>query len=371
MSIRGWCEINLSNLRHNLRELRRIIPNTTKVMGVVKADAYGHGAVKVSEVLIKEGIDMLGVFSFEEGVRLRDGGIKGPILILGPVLPDEADGVIEYGLIPAVFTMDTVEALSNAALRRGRKVKVHVKINTGMWKLGVDYDVAPDFIKRILSLDGIEVEGIFSHLATAYCKDKTYAYEQFRVFKEVVSKLEAEGIRIPCRHIASTAAILDLPEMNLDMVRPGIGLYGLYPSKEVSRPLNLKPVMGFKTRLVYIEEVPKGGGVLYGRTYIAPKDIMVGGLPIGYADGYSRLLSNKAEVLIHGKRAKVIGTICMDYSLVDVSHIKGVKPYDEVVLFGTQGEETIGVEELAEICGTINYEMVCTVGGLNKRVYIE
>jgi alanine racemase len=366
-----WCEINLSNLAHNLREIRSLLPKGVEIMGVVKADAYGHGSIRVSETLVKEGVERLGVFSFEEGLILREGGIRKPIFILGPILPDEADGVIEYNLTPSIFTMDVARALSKAAIHRGKTIKAHIKINTGMWRLGVNPDEAPRFIKGVLSLKGMEVEGIYSHLATAYCEDKTYAYEQFGIFKRLIERLESQKISIPCKHIASSAAILDLPEMNLDMVRPGIALYGLYPSKEVSRPLNLKPVMEFKTRIIYLEEVPKGSGLSYGRTYVAPKDIVVGVLPVGYRDGYPRLLSNRAEVLIRGKRARIVGVVCMDYSLVDVSHIKDIELNDEVVLFGTQGREEIEVDEIAEICGTINYEIVCGVGSRTKRVYVE
>lgn len=366
-----WCEINIPNLIHNLREIRTILSKNTEIIAVVKADAYGHGAIKVSKALLKEGVERLGVFSFEEGVKLREEGIRSPILILGPISPDEVDGVIEYGLTPGVFTIEVVRALSKAAIHRQKRIKVHIKINTGMWRLGVTPELAPRFIEEVSSLEGIEVEGIFSHLATAYCEDKTYAYEQFERFKALIERLEREGRSISYKHIASTAAILDLPEMNLDMVRPGIGLYGLYPSKMVSRRIELRPVMEFKTKVVYIEKVPKASGISYGRTYIAPKDIVTAVLPVGYADGYPRLLSNRAEVLIHGKRTKVIGIICMDYSIVDVSHIKDVRLYDEVVLFGTQGKERVDVEELADICGTINYEILCLVGNRVKRVYIE
>jgi alanine racemase len=267
--------------------------------------------------------------------------------------------------------MEMAQALSKAAAKRERSVKVHIKINTGMWGIGVWADEAVRFIKEILDLGGLEVEGIFSHLATAYSRDKGYAYEQFELFSGVINRLKEEGIHIPLVHIASSAAILDLPEMNLNMVRPGIALYGLYPSRMVSRQIELRPVMGFKTRIVHLERVPKGSGLSYGRTYVAAEDMLVAVLPVGYANGYTRVLSNKAWVLVRGERARVVGTICMDYCLIDVSHIRGVSVGDEVVLFGEQLGERIEVDELAGLCETINYEIICSVGSRVPRVYID
>lgn len=366
-----WCEINLKRLSHNLRELKGIIPRETKIMAVVKADAYGHGDIEVSKVLLAEGVQSLGVFSLSEGIRLREAKIRAPILILGPSLLEDAEAIIGYDLTPAIFTMEMAQALSKAAAARGRKVRVHVKINTGMWRIGVWVDEAIEFVEEVLRLKNLEIEGVFSHLATAYCADKTYAYEQFRLFSDLLNSLEGRGIHIPMRHIASSAAILDLPEMSLDIVRPGIALYGLYPSKTVSRRIRLLPVMEFKTRIAYLERVPRGSGISYGRTYIAPKDLLVAVLPVGYANGYMRILSGKAEVLVGGRRARTIGTICMDYLLVDVSEIEGLGVGDEVVLFGEQQGVVLEVDELAELAGTINYEIVCSVGNRVPRVYIE
>lgn len=343
----------------------------TKIVPVVKADAYGHGAVDIAQVLLEEGIERLGVFSVEEGIRLRETGISVSILILGPSLPEEVDSVADYDLTPGIFTMEIAQLLSKTAMVKEKKIKVHIKVNTGMWRIGVWVDETVQFVKDVLELKNLEVEGIFSHLATAYSLDKTYAHEQFRLFCEVIEELKQEGIYIPLRHIASSAAILDLPEMNLDMVRPGISLYGLYPSKMVKRRVELWPVMEFKTRIVYLERVPKGSSISYGRSFIAPEDIIVAVLPVGYAHGYMRTLSNKAEVLIGGRRAKIIGTICMDYSLVDVTDIEGVKVNDEVVLFGQQLNERIEIDELADLCGTINYEIVCSVGSRVPRVHIK
>lgn len=340
-------------------------------MAVVKADAYGHGAIEVSQTLLGEGVERLGVFSLSEGLRLREAQISAPILILGPSLPEDTETIIEHNLTPCIFTMEMAQALSKTAAARGKRVKIHIKVNTGMWRIGVWAGEATQFIKEIFGLKNLELEGIFSHLATAYCPDKTYSYEQFELFCGVINRLKGEGIHIPIRHIASSAAILDLPEMDLDMVRPGIALYGLYPSRTASRQVKLLPVMEFKTRVVYLERVPKGSGISYGRTYIAPRDLLVAVLPVGYANGYMRILSGKAEVLVRGRRARVIGTICMDYSLVDVSHIEGVGVDDEVVLFGEQSGERIDVEELAELCETINYEIVCSVGSRVPRVYID
>ncbi|MBI4777541.1 alanine racemase [Candidatus Desantisbacteria bacterium] len=383
----SWVEVNLDNITHNITEIQRIIGNSCQMMVIVKADAYGHGAVAVAKTAINAGVQRLGVVCLSEGVNLRDAGINCPILSLGPPMPDETQDYIHYRITPSIFSLEQAKAFSEQAVERGISVKIHIKIDTGMGRLGVLYPEAFELIKKIHSLPGIEIEGIFSHLGSSDSACKAYAYEQFRRFTVVINRLKKTGISVPITHIANSGAIIDLLEMRLDMVRPGIAVYGLFPSKSVSQSVSLQPAMSFKTRIIHLKEMPKDlpvqgflpvyGGISYGRTYVKKK-IKVATIPVGYADGYSRALSNKAEVLIQGKRAPIIGRITMNFCMIDVSHIPDVKIGDEVVLFGKQliagasmtEEVSLSVDELADICGTISYEILCGINPRILRVYV-
>lgn len=370
----SWIEVNLDSIKHNVGELRKIIGDSCQIMAIVKADAYGHGAVTVAKTIIDAGVQRLGVACLSEGVELRKAGINCPILSLGPVMSDEIEDYIHYGITPSIFSWDIAGAFSENAVSMGVLVNFHIKIDTGMGRLGVSYTEAFEFVKRVHSLPGIEIEGIFSHLASSDSINKDYAYEQFRRFKGIVNRLKKAGISIPITHIANSGAILDLPEMRLDMVRSGITIYGLFPSKSVSHCISLLPAMSFKTRIIYLKELPKDlpvhgflpvyGGISYGRTYVKKK-LTVATIPVGYADGYPRALSNKAEVLIREQRAPIIGRVTMNFCMIDVSHIPDVKIGDEVTLFGGQ----LSVNELADICGTISYEILCGINSRIPRVY--
>lgn len=364
-----WVEIDLANISHNIKEIRKIVDPITRIMPIVKNDGYGHGMIEISKTVLNAGADALGVSVLDEAIDLRQAGITEPILLLKSIATSQAEQILRYGITPAVFTMDVANALSSLGLSHNCSIKIHIKIDTGMGRLGVLEQDALEFIKRVYSLPCIEIQGIFSHLANSDESDKTYAEEQFRKFQEICTQLSIEGINIPIKHISNSAAILDLPSMNLDLVRPGISIYGLFPSKMVSRRINLKPAMRFKTRVWHLKTLPIPRYISYGKTYKTAPNSVVAVLSVGYSSGYSRLLSNKAEVLVQGKRANVIGRVTMDNVMIDVTHIPDITIGEEVVLFGTQLNESISIDEVAEIIGTINYEVVCLVGANNPRFY--
>ncbi|WP_027356504.1 alanine racemase [Desulfofundulus thermocisternus] len=366
-----WAEVNLGAIAHNIREIRKLIQPGTKLMAVVKADAYGHGAIPVARVALASGAQYLAVAILDEALALRREGITAPILILGYTPPEQACILVEYDLTQTVFSLEVARAISAAAETAGKIVRVHIKVDTGMGRIGVFPDEAPEFAEAISRLPGIFIEGVYTHMACADERDKTYTYWQFRRFKEALAGIKARGLTIPLKHVANSATTLDLPEMHLDMVRTGIIMYGLWPSSEVRRVIDLKPAMQLKARVAYIKRVPAGTSISYGRKFTTNSPSIIATLPLGYADGWSRLLSNKAEVLIHGQRAPLVGRVCMDQCMVDVTRIPGVQPGDEVVLFGVQGEQFLPVEEVASHIGTINYEMVCMISKRVPRIYLN
>lgn len=368
-----WAEVDLSAVAHNVREIRRVVGSSIRVMAIVKADAYGHGAGEVSKTALAGGADWLGVARLAEGIALRKAGLDAPILVLGHTPPEQAAEVAHYELAQTVYTCEMASDLAAAAEREGRKVRVHVKIDTGMGRIGwvADSPAIPEILS-IAGLPGLEIEGIFTHFATADSKNKNYARVQLDRFLAAVEALRKGGLEIPLKHAANSAALLEMPETRLDMVRPGIILYGLLPSGEIDRTLiNLRPAMSLKARVAYVKNVPAGFKVSYGCTFISSKPTTIATLPLGYADGYSRLLSSKGEVLIHGRRAPVAGRICMDHLMVDVGHIPGVEIGDEAVLFGRQGDAGIAADEIAVRLGTINYEVVCMVSHRVPRIFLK
>lgn len=369
MSNRGaWAEINLSALRHNISAIKSRVADGAKFCAVVKADAYGHGAVAVAREAVAQGADYLAVAVLSEAVKLREAGFTTPILILGPTQPQEADVVVRYRITQAVFTVEQAAALAAAALRQHTHAKVHLAVDTGMGRIGVRPGNAGAVAAAIAGLPGIWLEGMFSHFASADSKDKMYAAEQFRRFQEAVAAVEARGIKLELRHIANSAAILEMPETHLDMVRAGIILYGLWPSDEVEHVIDLRPVMKVKARLSCVKDYHPGETVSYGRTFMAAREMRVGTLPVGYADGYIRLYAGKAVVEIKGQRVPVVGRICMDQCMVDVTDVNGARVGDEAVLFGSS---TLTADEAAGWLGTINYEVVCMISPRVPRVYVE
>ncbi len=357
-------EIDLDSIAYNIHQIRKKVGNKTKIMAVMKANAYGHGAVEVAKVAIDAGAQWLAVALVEEAIQLREAGIQSPILILGSTPPDQVHEVIKYNLSQTVCSRELIETLSNEAQSWNQTAKVHIKVDTGLGRLGIFPEEVAAFVKESSCLEGIEIEGIFTHFSVAD-EDKAFTELQIKKFKEVISNLEREKIHIPLKHAANSAAVVGFASSYFNLVRPGIILYGLYPSPEMNRTIPLKPAMSFKTKITYLKRVPAGYSLSYDRTFTTKRKSLIAILPVGYADGYPRALSNKGEVLIKGKRAPVVGMICMDMTLVDVTHIPDVKVGDEVVLFGKQNGAQISADEIASKSGLINYEILC---GISKRV---
>lgn len=367
-----WAEVDLKAIAHNVQQIRRLVSPRAEVMAVVKANAYGHGAVEVARTALASGAGRLAVARVNEAEKLREAGIGAPILLLGYTPPGQFPDVLRLALGQTVYDPAMAGALNELAGRKGGRVAVHIKIDTGMGRLGFPAErTSRKEILQIARLPHLEVEGIFTHFATADSRDKGYALEQLERFLDFLDALRKEGLEVPFRHCANSAAIIDLPQSHLDLVRPGIAIYGLYPSGEVQRSrLHLKPAMALKAKVAQVKKVPAGFKISYGATYATPAPTVIATLPVGYADGYTRLLSSRGEVLIHGRKAPVVGRVCMDQCMIDVGHVPDVFPGDEVVFFGRQGEAVLPVEEVAEAIGTINYEVVCMVSGRVPRVYL-
>ncbi|MDD5432241.1 MAG: alanine racemase [Candidatus Omnitrophica bacterium] len=360
-----WAEVNLGNILHNFKEIKgRVAPNT-KIMVTVKADAYGHGLIPVSQKLVSAGVDFLGVASIDEGIKLRESGINLPILILGLILKEDIDPVFEYKLTPSVCDEELAVSLNNFAKSRSEHLNLHVKVDTGMGRIGVLHQEADALIKKISKLRFVNIEGVFTHFPFADL-NKDFTLYQIKLFEKLIQKLNKLGIKINLFHAANSMGLIDYNHSHLNMVRPGLVIYGLSPKEGLE--VNLKPVLSLKTRVIYVKKVPKGYGISYGHDYITKKPTQIVTIPIGYGDGYPRNLSNQAPVLIKGKRFKISGKICMDQIMVDVGDLK-VNVGDEVVLIGSQGKNKILTEELARISGTIPYEIVCGFGARIPRVY--
>ena len=376
---RTWAQVNLDAIKNNYMEIRNIVRPETKIMCVVKADAYGHGAAILSKEYEKLGADWLAVSNIEEAVQIRRYGVKLPILILGYTPVNMVKELSYYDISQAVFSLDYARELSDQALNNNVLVKIHIKLDTGMGRIGFSIqDIERDknvvnTIEKIFDFKGIKVEGMFTHFAVSdepgngVENTKT----QYNNFIFVANELKKRGKEIPLKHCGNSAAILNYPEMNLDMVRAGIILYGLFPSDFVNHELRLQPSLEFKTVVSMIKEVPKGTSISYGRTYITNKTTKVATVPVGYADGYLRAFSNKASMLINGKRVPVIGRVCMDQLMLDVTNIPDIKTGDEVTIFGQDGESNISINELANLAGTINYEIMCMISKRVPRVYIK
>ncbi len=366
-----YAEIDLAAIRHNIGQIRAAVSPSTFIMAIVKANAYGHGAVKVGTAALSAGANGLGVAIPEEGAELRENGLKVPIFVVGLTLPEQASLLVDYNLVATVSTLETARALAEAARRQGRLAEVMLKVDTGMGRVGIRPEQAFNFVQKLLAIPGLELKGIFTHLATADAGDKTYANQQLDLFTSSLNKITSGGSALNWISAANSATILDLPHGYFNMVRPGIILYGLSPSKETQRRFHLFPAMQFKTKVVYIKEVPRGTRVSYGSTYTTSQETLLATLPVGYADGYSRYLSNRASVLIGGRRCPIIGRVCMDQIIVDLGPRSDARIGDEAVLFGRQGEVEISVTELADLAGTINYELVCAISSRVPRVYVN
>lgn len=356
-----WLEVDLDAIAHNVRIIKQVVGKNTKIIAVVKANAYGHGAIEVSETLLENGVTMLGVGVIEEGIVLREAGIKAPILICGLTMNDQIEPLVMYNLTATVCQLKTIQTLSRIASKNKKRARVHIKIDTGMGRLGIPTTDTLNFVKKISQMKNIEIEGIFTHFAATNEEDRNYTKKQFEKYKKALLELERERINIPLKHVANSAAILNSSSFHLNAVRPGIIIYGLFPWPETKRTVQLRPAAEFKTKIVFLKEVPAGKSIGYGRTYSTTKPTRIATLPVGYADGYSWLLSNNGEVLVRGERAPIIGKICMDLCMIDVTHIEGVQIGDEVVLWGKQGSRMVSVQEIAQRTGNIVYEVICMV----------
>lgn len=368
---RVTAQIDLDAIAYNFQQIRDLVSPKSDVLPVVKADAYGHGALEVAQILIANGARRLAVAILDEAVLLRQQGIDIPILILGYTDSTQADELARYDLAQTVFAVPMAEAISKAALRNNRKIKVHIKIDTGMGRVGFYPDSeAVEVVKSINCLPGIEIEGIYTHLSSADDEDKSFTYKQIATFLDFTGQLDEAGVHIPLRHVANSACIIDVEEGYLELVRPGLILYGLYPSDSVQKQkLPLKPAMSLTTHVVHIKTMEPGMPISYGRTYYTERVSRIATIPVGYADGFPRRLSSKGRVIINGHYAPIVGRICMDQFMVDVTDIPDVKVCDRVVLMGRQGDLEVSAEEIAGIVGTINYEVVCRVGKRIPRVY--
>ena len=369
---RSWLEIDLSKIENNIDAIRKVLLPKTKLMAVVKADAYGHGAVEICKQL-SDKIDCLAVASIEEAIDLRSNEIQKPILILGYTMKDNYGKLIDYAIEQTIYSLEDAICLNKIAEAKGKKAAIHIAVDTGMGRIGfMPTDESVEQIKKISELSHLKLKGIFTHFATADEEDKAYTYEQIKKFESFVTLLAPKGIVFEEKHMCNSAGIIDFTQQCNTMVRAGIILYGLYPSNEVCRSnVILNPALEWKAHVVYVKEVPQGTSISYGRTYVTTKEkTKIATINVGYGDGYPRALSNKGRVLIRGKSVPIVGRICMDQFMVDVSGLDEIEVEDVVTLIGRDGGEFISVEEVAELAGSFNYEFVCDIGKRVPRIYV-
>lgn len=370
---RVWAEVDLDAIWENMVHMKENIAENTKILAVIKTDGYGHGGVPIAKML--EQLDFMfgyAAATYEEAHVLREAGVKKPILILGYTFPYCYEELIREEIRPAVYRRDTVEELVAAAAKVGQKAKVHIKVDTGMGRIGITPDEEGlEFVRFLMGHPELEVEGIFTHFAKSDEEDKTSANHQLALFQNFIDRIQTElGLTIPVKHCSNSAAILEMPQANMDMVRAGITTYGLYPSEEVRKDIvPLRAAMSLYSHIVYCKTIHAGQNVSYGGLFTAQKDTRVATIPVGYGDGYPRSLSGKGYVLIRGKKAPILGRVCMDQFMVDISEIPGVMEGDKVTLLGVDGTERITAEELGELSGRFNYEFVCDLGKRIPRVY--
>ena len=366
--------VSLDAIAHNFEEMKKNIADGTKIVAVIKADGYGHGAEAIARLI--EGYEYIWGFAAataEEAIQLKDAGVKKPVLILGLVFEEYFQELIQKEVRMTVCDYDMAKALSEEAVRQGRQVHIHIGLDTGMSRIGfADKPESVEEIKRIAALSNIEIEGMFTHFARADETDKSPAEDQLKRYLAFVELLEKAGVQIPLKHCSNSAGIIRMPEANLNMVRAGITIYGIYPSAEVERDIvKLLPAMELKSHVAFVKDLPAGTAISYGGTFASETDLRVATIPVGYADGYPRTLSNKGWVLIHGQKAPILGRICMDQFMVDVTHIADVKHGDEVTLIGRDGDECIHIDELGDLSGRFSYEFACDISKRVPRVYIK
>ena len=374
-------QVNLSTFGRNVRILKRLIPNRTRFCAVVKANAYGHGGIQCAKTALENGASFLAVVRISEAVAMRNAGITAPILLLGEALPEQVSFLTSHGIRASVADIQTARALSAAAQALNTTLKIHIKLDTGMGRLGFLHPgmvtqspgEAAGIVQagRISGLKGLDVEGAYTHFAKADIIDKTHVKGQLARFNEMIAMLADMGIHPEIRHAANSAAVLELPEAHFDMVRPGVAMYGMAPSDEVDITRHkLAPIMSITAKVIYVKAVPENFSVSYGCTHVTTVPTVIATVPIGYADGYSRLLSNQGHMLVKGKKAPITGRVTMDFTMIDVGHIPGVNPGDDVTILGTQGNERITADDIAGLTGTINYEVTTGLTGRMPVSYV-
>ncbi len=371
---RVYAEIDMDAIAENFRVMHERISPKTKMVAVIKTDGYGHGAVPIARMIQPEDyIWGFAVATMTEAMILRKNQITKPVLILGYTFEEDYEDLIRYEIRPVVFKLDMAKELSQAAVQLKKTLSIHIGLDTGMSRIGFsDTEESIKTIREIASLPGIKIEGMFTHFAKADELDKAPANRQFERYMHFAHRLEEAGVAISLKHVSNSAALMELADMNLDLVRAGISIYGIYPSAEVSRDsMKLTPAMSLHSRIVYIKEIETGTQISYGGTFTAPHPMRIATIPVGYGDGYPRMLSNKGYVLIHEKRARILGRICMDQFMVDVTDIPEAQELDEVILVGRQGNEEITVDELGDLCGRFSYEFICDIGKRVPRIYTK
>lgn len=367
-----WAEVNLDRIAHNMREVRKISASK-EIIAVIKADAYGHGALEVAPILIDNGATRLAVAVVTEALELRRTVKEAPIMILGYTPVNYVEEIVNNDIELTAYDYEYVAELSREAEKFNKKIKIHIAVDTGMGRIGfLPSDNSVKDVYKISKLSNIIIESVFSHFSSSDERDKSYTFSQFEKFDCFCNKLIEAGVKVNLRHIANSGAIIDMPSMHLDAVRPGILLYGYYPSNEVKKDrIDLKPAMSLKASIINIKSLPAGEYISYGRAYKTERESIIATLPIGYADGYTRLLFDKGKVIVKGKFAPIVGRICMDMCMIDVTEIEGLKVGDEVIIMGEEGEIIYNADDIANHIGTINYEIVCAVSKRVPRVYIK
>jgi len=366
-----WADVDLKALEHNYIQVKRLAGKDVQMMVVVKANAYGHGTVEISRVLEEMGVNYLGVATTDEAVRLRDHGIKTPVLILGSVLPEEVKIARDRDITLTLCNheiLKEIKALAKREDQQDTKIKVHIKVDTGMGRIGVWHEDALQFVKDVIAEKSVLLEGIYTHFSSAG-RDEFFTNYQMESFERLLASIEKSWIKIPLKHAANSIATVDFKRAHLNLARPGLVVYGMYPKHTFPKLIKLKPVLSLKTRVVFLKDIPPGRSISYGRTFITQRHTKIATLPIGYADGYHRGLSNKAQVLVHSQYAPIVGKITMDQTMIDVGHVKGVKIGDEVTLIGKQGHHEIRIESLARLAGTIAYDFICGISNRVPRIY--
>jgi alanine racemase len=363
------CFIDLDALRWNFRQIRSKVGPGVKVLSMVKANGYGHGAPAVAKALAAEGNDAFGVATLEEGVELRQAGIQAPILVLAGAYPDQVDQFFDNRLTPVIHALENAKELDRAARGRNKTFNVHLKVDTGMGRIGFLAAEIDSWLPKIKDFKALKIEGVFSHFSHAESVEGGYTRQQLRLFQGVVDRLHDAGIAPSLVHLANSAATITLPAAYFDMVRPGLMLYGVYPSPTMASQISLKPVLSWKTRILQLKKVSAGSSISYGQTFVTKRESLIATLPMGYADGYPRLLSNRGEVLVGGKRAPVAGRVCMDLTMIDVTDIEKIQPGDEVVLLGRQGDAEISADEMAAWANTISYEILTSISNRVPRIH--